>query len=277
MSETTEQPLITPEEEAAAQRPAPDPRRSKDVLWSLKRAARRDPPADPFMPVARGAFFIWIVILIGLVVSYNQTPKRLYGNSLDQTSALQTRIENWLGGKREARDLKRENPNAQAASAQLPAGQQPNAEKPTAQQPASQQPDVRQPVAENLGPQTPDPQPAALPEWVSGAIDYSLGLMGFALFLLTPLLKVFPHRLGFDPASAVAVFSLGTLAFAGYYALVYLVALPLMRTTAAAARVLHRYVLKPAWKAAGRAITRARERAAERQRTTAAGVEPKLQ
>jgi hypothetical protein len=277
MSETTEQPLITPQDEAAAQKPAPDPRRAKDVVWALKRAARRDPPADPFMPLARGAFLIWVVILIGLVVSYGQAPQRLYRNSADETAALQTRLENWLGGKRVAQDLKTENPNSQNVVAQQPVGQQPAAEKPTAQQPAAQPPDAQPSAAENPNAQNPAPQSAALPEWLRGAIHYSVGLMGFVLFLLRPLLNVFPHRLGFDPQSAIAVFSLGTLAFAGYYALIYLIGLPLMRGTAATARGLHRFVLKPAWKAAGRAIARARERMAKRQSNTAAGTEPKLQ
>jgi hypothetical protein len=277
MSETTEQPLITPQEEAAAHKPAPDPRRAKDVLWALKRAARRDPSADPFMPVARGAFLIWVVILIGLVVSYNQAPERLYRNSVDQTFALQSRIENWLGGNRAAQDPKTENPNAQSADARQPDARQPVAEKPTAQPPGAQQPNVQQLDAENPKAQNLPPQSAALPEWLRGAIHYGVGLMGFVLFLLRPLLNVFPHRLGFDPQSAIAVFSLGTLAFAGYYALIYLIGLPLMHGTVATARGLHRFVLKPAWKAAGRAITSARERMAERQRNTAAGIEPKLQ
>jgi hypothetical protein len=145
------------------------------------------------------------------------------------------------------------------------------------QQPAAETPTAQPPAAETQNAQAPDAQPAAPPEWMRGAIDYSLGLVGFALYLLKPLLDVFPQRLGFDPLSAVAVFSLGTLAFAGYYALIYLIGLPLIRGTTAVAKGLNRFVLKPAWKAAGRAITRARERMAERQRNTAAGPEPKIQ
>jgi hypothetical protein len=75
----------------------------------------------------------------------------------------------------------------------------------------------------------------------------------------------------------IATFAAGTGVLAGYYALFYLLGLPMMRAAAATGRSLHRRVLQPAWRAAGRAIERDRERRLERSHATSAGTEPKLQ
>ncbi len=75
----------------------------------------------------------------------------------------------------------------------------------------------------------------------------------------------------------VAGFAAGSGLFAGYYALVYLFGLPLMRVSAATGRTINRRILKPAARAAGRAIERAKARRLVKARDTSAGPQPKLQ
>lgn len=72
-------------------------------------------------------------------------------------------------------------------------------------------------------------------------------------------------------------FAAGTGVFAAYYALVYLLGIPLAKTMAAAGRGLHKRIIKPALRAAERARERGRQKRLIETRQTSAGIQPKLQ
>ena len=51
--------------DSEAKTPPKDPRKDPRVMAALRRAKRGDPAADPFKPVGRSSFLVWLVIAVG--------------------------------------------------------------------------------------------------------------------------------------------------------------------------------------------------------------------